>query len=193
MMANPHFDIIDISNSAAFNVVRYDGADFINKAGILPYYREGEETHYLFASPKPVRHPGDLVPFAMARGTRRMKKDGEWVDIRNDGMIDKAKSGLYEVEPLWKTALCEGEEELGLEPKHVHVLHDCGVLSYKGYGIRFFAADVKECVPLIDAIDSHEVKWLTKNNVRLMIEDMSFNGRYESLFSAIDSAIAAYT
>jgi len=139
-MAKPHFDMSDASQSSALDSVRYNAGGFINKAGILPFYKEGGEVYYLFASPKPVRNPDDMVPFAMARGTRRMLKDGEWV--------------------------------------------------YKDYGIHFYAADVGECVPLIEAIDSYKVKWVAESELETMVESGEFNARYVTLFYCISDVIA---
>jgi hypothetical protein len=93
------------------------------------------------------------------------------------------------LEPLWRTALIEGEEELGLKAHHIKTLFDCGVLAYKDYGIHFYAALVQKDTVLIETIDSAEVRWMTASDVEIALKKGEFNAGYAGLFYAMSQAM----
>ena len=93
------------------------------------------------------------------------------------------------MEALWQTSCIEGEEELGLESKHINHMYDFGTLIYKDYGIRFFAVLINKNVSLINAIDSHEVRWMTIDDVNAAITTKEFNARYMPLLTAMNSTL----
>lgn len=185
--------IQNISTHPAFAPVRFSGA-FALKAGILPYDRGASgEVRFLVAAPKPVKNPDDTVPFAMARGSRRMRAAGEnWVDIRSNAEMEAAISQAAEMEAAPITALAEGEEELGLPASAVRVLYDCGVLAYKDYGIHCFLAQVGEGAKLLPARDSAATRWLSLQEVQEMATGGAFNPRYLPLLEAMAAAVKPF-
>ena len=192
ILDSPIVPIKNLSNSPELDSVRYVGdGSIITKAGILPYHRGGDgELKFLIAKPNPVRNPVDSVPFAMARGTRRVQNElGELVDIRDADMLAYANDNPQKVEPTWQTALVEAHEELGLEASNITRLYDAGVLAYKDYGIHFYMAEVKDAESLIPAIDSEEVRWVSHDEVDKMIQDETFNKGYEKLLNAMVSQV----
>jgi hypothetical protein len=162
------------------------------KAGILPFYNniESGEIKYLIAKPKPVRNLSDSVPFAIARGTRRVKSEsGEMVDIRDEDTLAYAENNIDKIEPLWQTALAEAEEELGLIKDNITQIYDIGVLQYKDYGIHFFSCEVKNLDDLIEAKDSKAVMWATEQEIYKMAEDGDFNKKYIPIFESIKTIL----
>ncbi len=168
------------------------GDALILKAGILPFHIDTQsgEVKYLIAKPKPVRNPSDSVPFAIARGTRRVEAEsGEMVDIRDAETIAYAENNPDRVELPWQTALIEAEEELGLKEDNILRIYDIGVLQYKNYGIHFFSCEVKSSDDLIEAKDSEAVIWATATEIHQMAEAGVFNKKYIPIFTAINKIL----
>lgn len=166
--------------------LRYPG-DFALKAGLLPYRRDSAGGMcFLVAAPKPVKNPEETVPFAIARGSRRMRvPGGEWMDVRSDEAAREALARGAELEPAYVTALKEGEEELGLPPASIHALVDCGILAYKDYGIHMFLAETDEGAALLPARDSAAARWVSLKEAREMAKEGVFNPGYLPLLEAM--------
>ncbi len=175
----------DISLHPALASVRYHG-DVALKAGILPFRREASgELCFLVAAPKPVRNLEDTVPFAIARGSRRVKDEhGAWQDARTPEALQEALAKGFELEPAQETALAEGEEELGISRTEIMALYDCGILAYKDYGIHFFLAQMHPDSMLRPARDSADVRWLNTQEARTLAQEGRFNSRYLHLLVA---------
>ena len=156
--------------------------DIALKAGILPYHRnEKGELQFLVAAPRPVRDPNDTVPLGIARGSRRILQEGEWVDARDMDTLNAAEK----VEPAHLTALDEAEEELGLPRRNIIRLIDCSILQYKNYGIHFYLAPVKNPYELTDARDSSRVEWVTLPQAAHQARQGLFNTGYLALLEAL--------
>ncbi len=91
----------------------------ITKAGVVPFLRDP----YRYYLMKPVaKNPAPAAPkFQLCKGTRMMKVDGKWQDIR-----EGEEAG--EKETLAATALREGIEELGLRLQNIKQLIRCRAL-----------------------------------------------------------------
>lgn len=76
------------------------------KAGIIPFLPN--PLRYQVMVPVASKPDLGLPDFQLCKGTRMMKKDGRWVDMRGDVPDDVRR------EPLAHTALREGIEELGI-------------------------------------------------------------------------------
>lgn len=165
--------------------MRY-GGDFAFKAGILPFYKEALHAPlFLLAAPKPVKNAEDTVPFAIARGSRRVQRaSGQWRDVRSREGMAKARAAGKVFEPAQETALIEGAEELGLPQTAIVTLYDCGILAYKTYGIHVFLAETQPEVRLDPARDSMCVRWLEQAQVQAMAQTGQFNPLYVPLLEA---------
>lgn len=175
-----------IQDHPALLALRYPG-DFALKAGILPYRREGNGAlRFLVAAPRPVKNLEDTVPFAIARGSRRMRIPGaEWADVRTEEAARQAREQGAELESAHLTAVKEGEEELGLPPNAIRALYDCGILAYKDYGIHLFLAEMEEGSALLPARDSAATRWFGLEEAQEMVRDGRFNPGYLPLLEAM--------
>lgn len=182
--------VLNISSYPAFLPVRFQGA-VAAKAGLLPFYRNvGGALHFLVAAPKAVRNPEDTPPYAIARGSRRVRlPDGAWSDLRSADAVGEAMQQGHEIEPAYLTALDEGEEELGLPRAAVRQLYDGGILAYKDYGIHFFAAEIAEDTVLHPARDSASVRWVTLAEAIELAEKNAFSRGYLPLLAAWSAAL----
>ena len=111
---------------------------------MVPYvFNNGEYRYYVM---KPVQRAGALPPmFQLAKGTRRQKVGGQWIDLRNEA--DRAGE---EAESLLETAKRESEEELGLTADNLRsAIIDLGGYEYvsetngRRRAMWLFAAEVK--------------------------------------------------
>ncbi len=180
----------NISSHPAFLPVRFHG-NVAAKAGLLPFMRDAAgELRFLVAAPKPVRNPEDSLPYAIARGSRRMKlSDGTWSDVRSADDVAAALAGGLEMEPAQLTALAEGEEELGVPRAAIRQLYDGGILAYKDYGIHLFAAEISPDTMLRPARDSASVCRVTLEQAAEMTRDNAFSGGYLPLLAAWSAAL----
>ncbi len=156
-----NYPITDVTDAASLQPYRFHDNAAVTKAGMLPFHHH----HYLLAAPKPVRNPDDTVPFAIARGT-----------------VEPGETPL-------QTALREAEEELGVPESHIVHLYDCGVLTYKGYGIHFVAAALKSRDGLLPARDSAACRWVTRDKASAMAATGGMKPAYFKLMQAIIKAI----
>lgn len=173
-----------LAHLCVFDSVRFGGSLAL-KAGILPFRYGAGGLVFLVAAPKPVKSPSDTVPFAIARGSRRVRvSGGDWADAR--GLPELAAAS--QIESAHETALREGEEELGLPAGAVRALYDCGILAYKDYGIHFFLAEVAQGTALLPARDSAALRWVNREDAREMAEGGQFNPSYLPLLEALAAA-----
>ena len=167
------------------------------KSGILPYYRDATGTaHYLVHAPKPVRNPGDIVDFGIARGSRSLETpNGEWVDLRTQQEMDDAPEEILVPEAL--TALVEAQEELGLSYENCKTLQDCGAWEYKDYIIHLYLTEVRDPDDLVhlqdngyDQLDSAKIAWKTAEELREMTKDTNkgrgFKEGYLPMIDTVD-------
>lgn len=195
----------------------------ITKVGIVPFFTKGGVRHYLIASPKPSREEDKdvLLPFTLARGTRKgwIEQDGEV--FFEDLDPTKWKQGdperpfnvqNHNLEPLPEAALREGREELAVhypqweksrkmfineeEPDAQYALkslHDCGVIKYKDYPIRFYAGELAIEPPAsYQTKASPEVRLITLKEATRMAKEGSFKPDYLERLKAIDAVIESH-
>lgn len=174
------------------NNLRYHAKTPVLKAGILPFSIHPTERLYLVAAPKAVRNTAEILPFAPARGTIRGLISGTWQDLRGADALALYHSATA-IEPAPHAALQEAIEELGLMPEHISTLLDMGVLSYKDYGIHFFAAHIPAHCPLVPARDSAQVEWMSLSNMQQHAHAGTFNAKYIPIIHAIDTAVGYYS
>lgn len=176
---------LDISFHTAFLPVRFQGA-VAAKAGLLPFFRDATgEPQFLVAAPKPLRNPEDTLPYAIARGSRRVRLQGDvWSDLRSAEAVGEAMQQGREIEAAYLTALAEGEEELGLPRSAIYQLYDGGILAYKDYGIHCFAAEISADTGLNPAPDSASVRWVTLAEATEMAKENAFSRGYLPLLEA---------
>ncbi len=163
-----------------------------NKAGVLPFVREGGFSYFFM---KPVSTSPDLgePPFQICKGTRQYQMpDGTWQDIR-DGIGQHADMK----ETLAATALREGIEELGLKLDNIHQLMDMGAFNFssattgKTKYMWLFAAEIRQPDNFLSAAETtpstQERKWLN-------CADFGVVGRKDHLYilKAIEASLQAH-
>jgi hypothetical protein len=126
----------------------------INKCGVIPYRitEKGEIEVYLYKPVAKKQKTGevDTLPlFQIAKGTRKMFKNGEWVnyepsklnitlsdDPLSDAITDDTtkaytEHGIDKIESVDLAAIRESIEEIGLPTKLVSQLCGCGKYEYQ--------------------------------------------------------------
>lgn len=175
----------------------YHGEEPAVKAGVLPYYTDGEGArHYLVAAPKAMRNESDMVPFAPARGTRKQfgrDSTGRPLEALDMGRDAFPPGVQVKPESPQSAAIREAREELGVMLRHQQ-LERIGPVAYKGYGIHLFTADMRRPVVPGEALDSRAVAWMTMNDMRELSQlpvnhADRFNPEYLGLMEAIDQGI----
>lgn len=180
----------DISDHPALKALRYLGGRFVDKAGILPFFRNEEgELFFLIAQPKARKHSGDIVPFGIPRGHRQIRNaQGDWEDIRDEDKVQQAKLHPELIRPVWETAMEEGFQEAGLPRENIKNFSYCGILKYKNYGIHFFLAEVNDFKSTIKPQDSVSATWASKEELAAMVTTGAFNALYFPILSAMAEA-----
>lgn len=120
----------------------------VTKAGLLPFIRRTQTEQWKLLLMRPRADKPALGPplLQLCKGTRMQRFHGTWQDIKGD--ILPADSA--DPEPLSRTALREGLEELGLPVSGITRLFDAGTHAFtsasssKPKYLRLFLAEVTE-------------------------------------------------
>jgi ADP-ribose pyrophosphatase YjhB (NUDIX family) len=168
-------------------------AEEITKCGMLPYrYNAEGEREYLLVSPKPKHNSEEVLPFAIARGTRQvLVKHGATASWHDMGRNVPEGSEVIQTEPIVEAAIREGEEELGVTQDMIARLSDYGVVSYKEYGIHLFAARLNDDAIPQTPEDARAARWFSATTIADPQERQRHNisDRYAELVNAIDQAL----
>jgi len=153
------------------------------KAGVIPFIRADPTLYYMM---KPVaKRPGLGAPdFQIGKGTRMEFVGGEWVDMREAGVIGDER------ETLVMSALREGIEELGLKLDTIKTLYDAGPYQFASSNtgapkyMWLFAAEMTSRDMLADA----EIEPSTAERGWLTLADFMIAGREDHRYILTDIA-----
>jgi hypothetical protein len=102
--------------------------ELINKAGFIPYCIYHGNPLVLLMKPKAEKAYLPPPLFQIAKGTRLVRINGKWQDLKRNMMEQKfAKDDL---EDLQATALREAEEEIGLWPEILTNIKNLGIFEF---------------------------------------------------------------
>lgn len=112
-----------IKENAADALLEEFASPGINKAGILPIYKQ----KVLLIKPKEKKKHLGAVPWQLIKGTRMFQSKDKWQDYDDLSRPPEAKT----LEPLLCTALREGIEEAGLILKNIAFVGLLGDHAYQ--------------------------------------------------------------
>jgi ADP-ribose pyrophosphatase YjhB (NUDIX family) len=150
--------IVNLNNANTLRLMRFNAMDSF-KAGILPFFLDGNKTpHFILYAPVP-QHDGEhgkILPYQIARGTirseYRLNDKTIWIDKGRNKSIPSGAIFMRDETPV-EAALREAEEELGMPHNAPDVLYDCGELAYQNpkgvvYKLHMFLSHIKDASKL---------------------------------------------
>jgi hypothetical protein len=144
--------IIEWNAENLFHLVATRTADSkISRAGIVPYIAHGWNMREWEVMVRKRNPAYDNSRFEISKGKRQvLGDDGHWRDVRKEE--DLAVHPKERREPLFRTALREGRQEIGLLPENITSFADAGDYQTSGPNatrndmtlMRIFAVSVKD-------------------------------------------------